>query len=404
MNTPLKKSLFVLSLCAVTVSLFALSPDIRESHFAVEAVKGLQADSVDEPLEGGEAAPTASGFYLASRAAQHRSEWGDAARFLEQALAASAAKRAKAAAQETVDTSVPKTDEPENGTTTGTETVVEAATEPTAAESTATDEASGNNAANTAEPESAAAKNATIYDDDLDLQLRMMLFQLGTGDFEKAFALAQTLQDMLRTEAPQSTSPLLSAPDLAEDASTTVILHPVAPSDMNRTAPDDSEASINDRLSFSTAALVIKAFKDGDMAQARTYIDRMGRGALSAGLKPSFELWQKSGSIENLTAKDLKVPNSGILIMLHKAYALEATGNIKEARQILAQAHNSAGTVGTAVAMAMFELRAQNVDKAKAVFNDLLKQAPDDTELKDIIQSLDAIKTPEDIPNDRQRV
>lgn len=348
MNESMKKTLTILSVCAVTASVYAYN--IARHHYSgtqpglpVTVTDYDVADIQIDPV------PTASGYYLASRAAQHRNQWGDAAVFLEKAYEIARLSGRTAAA-------------PENPPSEGRDPdKTEGAGQDTVRDKDANAGQDGVKAA----PQSDMPKLTAA---DVDLQLRIMLFYLGTGDFDKAIGMARDLT-RVGAIAPQPAD---------EDA-------------ISAFGPDD-------RLDFAYATLIVDAFRQGNWDEVDRRLKTMGKSGFAAALRPSFTLWYKSAVKTPLTPLDIAgVGDNNVLLDVHRAYAMEAAGNIADARKYLENAHADADTLGSGIALAMFYLRQNEVSKARVLFQDILNEVPDNAEIVSILDALDKAETQEQI-------
>lgn len=383
MNESMKKTLTILSVCAVTASVYAYNI-ARHHHSGTRPSLPMSSGGFDAADIQTDPAPTASGYYLASRAAQHRSQWGDAAQFLEKAYNIA---RESGRTVETPEDGAPEDGAPEGDDAqtppSAAETPAETSTAPDTAQDTAPatapatapdDTTTATEAAQAEPPQNTPDKPAPQSDmprlsaADVDLQLRIMLFYLGTGDFDKATGMARDLTS-LGAIAPQNA---------AQDA-------------VSAFGPDD-------RLDFAYSTLIVDAFKNGDWAEVDRKLKTMGNSGFATALRPSFALWHKSATKHPLTPLDLAgVGGNNILLDVHRAYAMEAAGNIADARKYLENAHADVDTLGSGIALAMFYLRHDEVPKARTIFEDIKDDVPDDSEITSILDALDKAETPDQI-------
>lgn len=279
--------------------------------------------------------PTSSGSYLASRAAQHRNEWKNAAQFLDEALVYASAKNNKVSIEKTgpVLTGPVTADDMEQAAMKAGHLKIEA-----------------DNAVKKAADKSELAL--------AELKQRVLIFNLGAGNYDAALRHAK---EIVFDEQQDGTKP---------------------------------GESYHDRLGFARGVLAVDDFRKGDYDALGAKLETLNAGAVAQSLKPLLSVFQKIGAATSSDSEiEKKVLEAAIrkeaLMPLHEAYALEAAGLNEAAQKQYEKVAKLSDSVAADLTLASFYIRQNNNEKALGLLKALVEQLPDDKEIKDLYAALE---------------
>lgn len=325
----MKKLLFATSVAAIAMTSYMMTfKDGYAPHDFLNIKRPSVFSQADIPI-----IPTSSGAYLASRAAQYRNEWENAAQFLDDALIYASAKNSKV--------KIEKTGPVLTGPVTAND--MEQATKEAARIKIKADKGKTDN---TDKNDDAALAIA-------ELKERVLIFNLGGGNFDAA--LQQAKEIVFDEEQSKKNGDNISY----------------------------------DRLGFARALLAVNAFRLEQWTTLEKKLKTLDSGTVAQSMKPLLSVWhkiaeskaaQESIDIEGLTKEIQKAP----LMPLHRAYALEALGNIDAAQKQYELIARKADSIAADLTLAGFYLRHDKNADATKVTDVLASQYPDDKEIKDL--------------------
>lgn len=329
----MKKLFLATSVAAIALSAYMISMKDDTSLSATKIVR-TQTQALfsqrDIPI-----IPTSSGSYLASRAAQHRNEWKNAAQFLDEALVYANAKNNKVTIEKTgpVLTGPVTADDIEQAAMKAGHLKIEA--------------------------DDAVKKGADKSELALaELKQRVLIFNLGAGNYDAALRHAKEIVfDEKQSQAK-----------LGE--------------------------SHHDRLGFARAMLAVDDFRKGDYEALNVKLETLNSGAVAESLKPLLSVFQKIGAASaSDTEIEKKVLEASIrkeaLMPLHEAYALEAAGLNEAAQKQYEKIAKAAESVAADLTLISFYIRQNENEKAKGLLEELVEQFPDDKEINDLHAALE---------------
>lgn len=281
------------------------NPNISSTSYIQAALQG------DQPIN-----PTTSGSYLSSRAAQHRNDWARAADFLEQALRLAEQGPVKIA------TSLDEV----------------ALKPPFLTQDDASKNAENKDEARQAEETAEQNRLKAVS----ELRQRILIFNLGAGEFESALKYAKSLENV-------------------QDATEYV-----------------------DSLGIAHSVMIVDAFREANYDRVDDLLKDFSYGAVSQSLKPLFETWRDVYRLkEAVDVKPLDLKGRE-LTPLHEIYAYEFFGDIERAKKLMIALDRKADNAATRLALAVFYARNEMQDEAKAVLSEMITLHPDDDDILDL--------------------